>query len=604
MDAGRRPAATPIAPRGPAPAAARPAADRARLAGPHRASRSLSRPHRHTPRNDGRRLAAARGHVHRAAEADDPARAVHRRLGRPPELWVVACDYATGRRVPFGRSRLAARRPRPTPWRPRARSRASTSRSRSAGRRYVDGGVCSVSNLDLLAGRGLDLVICLNPSSRAPTRAGRVEPGRARRGRRLHRLAHPAASRARLEREERKVRRFGTQVVLIEPTAEDHAAMGPKLDEHGAPPGRDRHGRARPCGAAARARGALRCSRPAEGRAAQRSSRPRARRRRGPSCSHRPHAGRREAARESATARGIHETARARKRRGAGSRLARADGRPLIGAIAQEAQRRIPSADLDERDPDYIRETLPGCGCWRRSTSARRCGAREHPGGGPGAAGGQPLGRERHARHAPSSRWRSTPTSEWSGASTSSPTTSCCRCRASACCASTAPSPPSPENAAARARLGRRAARLPGRRLRDAPAELGVRTRWTSAAARASSGSLKEDVPLVPVVAIGGQETALFLSRGERLAQAVRARPDVPAEGAADLARAAVGAQRRRHAAATSRSRRRSRSRCCRRSTSARVREDPDRQGLRAGDGRCRRRSPGSPRSGTLPVIG
>src|SRR6201999_2479102 len=31
--------------------------------------------------------------------------------------------------------------------------------------------------------------------------------------------------------------------------------------------------------------------------------------------------------------------------------------------------------------------------------------------------------------------------------------------------------------------------------------------------------ALQENVPIVPVVAIGGQETALFLSRGERLAQ-------------------------------------------------------------------------------------
>ena len=34
------------------------------------------------------------------------------------------------------------------------------------------------------------------------------------------------ASRGRLEREEGKVRRFGTEVVIIEPTAEDHTAMG------------------------------------------------------------------------------------------------------------------------------------------------------------------------------------------------------------------------------------------------------------------------------------------------------------------------------------------------------------------------------------------
>jgi NTE family protein len=88
-------------------------------------------------------------------------------------------------------------------------------------RRYVDGGVCSVSNLDLVAGRGLDLVICLNPlTSRAEGSSGvgavlDLIPTITRR-----------ASRGRLEREERKVRRFGTDVVVIEPTAEDHAAMG------------------------------------------------------------------------------------------------------------------------------------------------------------------------------------------------------------------------------------------------------------------------------------------------------------------------------------------------------------------------------------------
>jgi 1-acyl-sn-glycerol-3-phosphate acyltransferase len=30
-----------------------------------------------------------------------------------------------------------------------------------------------------------------------------------------------------------------------------------------------------------------------------------------------------------------------------------------IPAVAEQAQRRVPAADLDERDPDYIRETLP-----------------------------------------------------------------------------------------------------------------------------------------------------------------------------------------------------------------------------------------------------
>jgi NTE family protein len=86
----------------------------------------------------------------------------------------------------------------------------------------VDGGVCSASNLDLLAGRGLDLVICLNPLTSAGGRpsglaAGALDliPSLARR-----------AGRGRLEREQAKVRRYGTEVVVIEPTSEDHEAMG------------------------------------------------------------------------------------------------------------------------------------------------------------------------------------------------------------------------------------------------------------------------------------------------------------------------------------------------------------------------------------------
>ena len=80
----------------------------------------------------------------------------------------------------------------------------------------------------------------------------------------------------------------------------------------------------------------------------------------------------------------------------------------------------------------------------------------------------------------------------------------------------------SPENARKALDVRRRAARLPGRRLRGAPPELAAQ-RSTSAAARASSAlALERDVPIVPVVSIGGQETALFLTRGERLARLLR----------------------------------------------------------------------------------
>ena len=79
-----------------------------------------------------------------------------------PNYWAVACDYESGRRTPFGRvgspraeigDAVAASCAIPGFFRP----------VKIGGRRYVDGGVCSVSNLDLVAGRGLDLVICLNP---------------------------------------------------------------------------------------------------------------------------------------------------------------------------------------------------------------------------------------------------------------------------------------------------------------------------------------------------------------------------------------------------------------------------------------------------------
>jgi NTE family protein len=87
------------------------------------------------------------------------------------------------------------------------------------GRRYVDGGICSPSSLDLLADRDLDLVICLNPMS---SRAQRVlrnpldRIGEALRSGSGRRLGHEA----------KKVRASGTEVVLIQPTDEDLTLIG------------------------------------------------------------------------------------------------------------------------------------------------------------------------------------------------------------------------------------------------------------------------------------------------------------------------------------------------------------------------------------------
>jgi NTE family protein len=138
-----------------------------------------------------------------------------------PNYWAVACDYGSGRRVPFGRVDA-----------PRAQIADAVAAScsipgffrpvRIAGHRYVDGGVYSASNLDLLAGRGLDLVICLNPLSSleratAGTPAAWIDAAARR------------ANGRRLGYEAKKVRAFDTELALIQPVAEDHAAMGRNL---------------------------------------------------------------------------------------------------------------------------------------------------------------------------------------------------------------------------------------------------------------------------------------------------------------------------------------------------------------------------------------
>jgi NTE family protein len=138
-----------------------------------------------------------------------------------PNLWVVACDYADGHRVAFGREdappaeladAVAASCAIPGFYRPVTIGR----------RRYVDGGLWSTSNLDILRNADLDLVICLNPaSSLHPPFAWNPAERVAGAMRRL--------SGRRLGSETKILRAAGTEVVLIQPTTEDHAAMGPNL---------------------------------------------------------------------------------------------------------------------------------------------------------------------------------------------------------------------------------------------------------------------------------------------------------------------------------------------------------------------------------------
>jgi NTE family protein len=134
------------------------------------------------------------------------------------DYWAVAADYSTGKRVAFGR---------------RGAPSAHVSRAVAAscaipafyhpvsinGRRYIDGGICSPSNLDLVRDEHLDLVICLNPMSSLAQISGGSPGDRAAA------LVRAAAGR-RLGREARKLRESGTKVLMLQPCADDVKVMG------------------------------------------------------------------------------------------------------------------------------------------------------------------------------------------------------------------------------------------------------------------------------------------------------------------------------------------------------------------------------------------
>ena len=113
---------------------------------------SLARPYRHSAVSFVSRVAAARLHLDAAAEGHRAPRARLRgRLGPHPGYWAVACDYETGRPVSSD-ARGAA-----TPTSPDAVAASCAIPGfyhpvEIGGRRYVDGGVRSTSNLDVLAG--------------------------------------------------------------------------------------------------------------------------------------------------------------------------------------------------------------------------------------------------------------------------------------------------------------------------------------------------------------------------------------------------------------------------------------------------------------------
>ncbi len=181
---------------------------------------SLARPYKHSP------ATLLAGWLPHGPVSTDPLKDTVRRVcagswAPHPNFWTMAVDYETARRVAFGRTGS-----------PRAELPDAVAASCAipgfyraveiSGRRYVDGGLRSMSNLDVLADERLDLVVCLNPTSSLHADSG---PNLA------ERLAMQvrAASGKRLGHERRRVEAAGTEVLLIQPTVHDLDVMGTNL---------------------------------------------------------------------------------------------------------------------------------------------------------------------------------------------------------------------------------------------------------------------------------------------------------------------------------------------------------------------------------------
>jgi 1-acyl-sn-glycerol-3-phosphate acyltransferase len=203
--------------------------------------------------------------------------------------------------------------------------------------------------------------------------------------------------------------------------------------------------------------------------------------------------------------------------------LRRSSSGPLLGrlfrGLASQVQRRIPGADLDERDPDYIRENLPLM--WMAASIYFRAEVRglgNIPDSGPVLLVGNHSG----GNLTPDTTVFTLAFSTFFGVERpfyqlahnlvlAMPTLGGLRKFGTVAA--------SPENARKALDSGAALLVYPG-------GDYEVhRPSWQRN--RVDFGGRKgfirlapeRDVPIVPVVAIGGQETALFLSRGERLAR-------------------------------------------------------------------------------------
>ncbi|WP_354700893.1 patatin-like phospholipase family protein [Paraconexibacter sp. AEG42_29] len=168
-----------------------------------------------------RRITSLTGFLPRGLRSGDEIRGLTRDAvapGWPAErrLLLNACDFRTGDRVTFGadgappaplEDAVVASCAIPGYYRP----------VRVGGRDYVDGGLHSLLNADVLNDAGCDVVLCLSPfaSRERASLADTTIFGAARR-----------ASARNLANEAALLRATGTQVVTIEPAAAELHAMG------------------------------------------------------------------------------------------------------------------------------------------------------------------------------------------------------------------------------------------------------------------------------------------------------------------------------------------------------------------------------------------
>jgi NTE family protein len=181
---------------------------------------SLARPYRYSP------TAVLAGWLPRGIISTEPLKETIRRAcaddwAPHPNFWSMAVDYDAGRRVAFGRKGS-----------PEAKLPDAVAASCAipgfycsvdiGGRRYVDGGVYSTSNLDVVRAEPLDLVLALNPMSSLHARTPQTVAQRV-----AFRMREQAGRR--LGREAKRLRAAGIEVILIQPTVADLDVMGGNL---------------------------------------------------------------------------------------------------------------------------------------------------------------------------------------------------------------------------------------------------------------------------------------------------------------------------------------------------------------------------------------